>query len=198
MQKTIAFFDFDGTITTSDTMLELIQYCKGSAAYLSGMILLSPTLILMKAGIISKAAAKEKMLSHFFGNMPLNDFNEMCHRFIDNRLPSLIRPKAIEKIKEHLANNDKVVVVSASAENWIGKWCTTNGLSCLATKLSVSNNVITGKLAGANCNGEEKVNRIKAAYTLSDYSTIYCYGDTNGDKPMLALATSFIYKPFRN
>ena len=46
------------------------------------------------------AAAKEKMLSYFFGNTSVEDFNEMCHRFIDKRLPSLIRTKALDKIKE--------------------------------------------------------------------------------------------------
>ena len=48
-----------------------------------------------------------------------------------------------------------------------------------------------------NNNAEEKVARIKAAYNLADYDEIYCYGDSNGDKAMLALGTKAFYKPFR-
>lgn len=197
MQKTIAFFDFDGTITTKDTMLELIKFSNGKAAYYFGMIKLSPHLIALKLKFISATKAKEKMLAHFFGGDNLNTFNEKCKRFSKNILPLLIRPLAINKIKEHLNNNHEVVVVSASAENWVSLWCLQNNIEYIATRLEVTDDKITGKLSGPNCNGEEKVNRIKDKYILSEYSTIYCYGDTKGDKPMLQLATFASYKPFR-
>jgi phosphatidylglycerophosphatase C len=130
--------------------------------------------------------------------MPAEKFNEICHQFILNKLPSLIRPGAIKKIKEHLTNQHEVVIVSASAGNWISKWCNDNGVNYLSSRLEIRNNTITGKLDGANCNGEEKVTRIKSKYNLSAYSTIYCYGDTKADKPMLRLASFAYYKPFRN
>ena len=198
MQKTIAFFDFDGTITTSDTMLELIKFAKGKPAYYLGMIILSPYLIALKCGLITATAAKEKLLSLFFGKIPLTEFNNTCTEFSDKILPGLIRRAALNRIKEHQDNNAEVVVVSASAENWISQWCLRNNINYLATRLEVINGKLSGKLSGPNCNGEEKVNRIKNNYTLSDYSTIYCYGDSNGDKPMLKLATFASYKPFRN
>jgi phosphoserine phosphatase len=56
---------------------------------------------------------------------------------------------------------------------------------------------ITGNLMGNNCNGGEKVIRIKQLYDTQQYDEIYCFGDTGGDKPMLALATQSFYKPFR-
>ena len=197
MQKTIAFFDFDGTITTKDTMLELIKFSKGKPTYYLGMIKLSPYLIALKLKLISATQAKEKMLSYFFGGIDLITFNEQCKKFSETILPKLVRPMAIDKIKEHLNNNYEVVAVSASAENWISQWCIQNNINYLATRLEVINDKLTGKLSGPNCNGEEKVNRIKNKYSLPDYSTIICYGDTKGDKPMLQLATFAYYKPFR-
>jgi phosphatidylglycerophosphatase C len=198
LQKTIAFFDFDGTITTHDTMLELIKFYKGSKAYYLGMIQLSPYLIALKLGLVSATKAKEKMLTHFFNDTNVDVFNEKCRQFIETVLPALIRPAAINKIKEHLAKHHEVVIVSASAENWISQWCVQNGIKCIATKLEILNNKITGKLNGNNCNSDEKANRIKKEYDLSAYSEIYCYGDTKGDKPMLALASFAFYKPFRS
>ncbi len=39
--STIAFFDFDGTITRKDTLFEIIRYQKGPLALYAGMLLLS-------------------------------------------------------------------------------------------------------------------------------------------------------------
>lgn len=196
MARSIAFFDFDGTITRKDTMLEFIRFSKGDTSYYAGMLLLSPWLLAMKAGIISNAEAKERMLAHFFKGLSLGDFNNYCASFIDKALPSLLRPDAMQKIREHQNNGDEVVVVSASAENWVAGWCNANKMACLATRLEVVNDKITGKLSGPNCNGPEKVNRIKANYDPANYESVYCYGDTSGDRPMLSIATHPFYRHF--
>jgi phosphoserine phosphatase len=67
----------------------------------------------------------------------------------------------------------------------------------IASRMEVKDEMITGKIDGRNCHGEEKKRRIQEAFDLSAYQEIYCYGDTKGDKPMLSLATSAFYKPFR-
>lgn len=197
MTRTIAFFDFDGTITRKDTLFEIIRFQKGSRALYLGLIKLSPWLIAMKLRMISNAVTKEKMLTFFFKGTPLHNFQEQCNRFIENQLPSLIRPGALREINKHKQSNTTVVVVTASAENWVEGWCRQNGIICIATKLEVRENKITGKINGRNCNGIEKVNRIKACFQLDRYDTIIVYGDTKGDKEMLSLATFAYYKPFR-
>jgi len=47
-----------------------------------------------------------------------------------------------------------------------------------------------------NCNGKEKVSRIKEAFNLADFETVYAYGDSSGDKEMLAIATHAHFRPF--
>ncbi len=177
-------------------MLELIRFCHGGVAYYRGMLLILPWLVLMKLRIMANHAVKERLLTHFFGGMPLIDFNHHCDRFISQKLPGLIRRDALAKIQEHLSGGHEVVVVSASAENWISGWCSSQGLFCIATRLAVKDQFITGKLEGLNCNGAEKVNRIRHAYNLMDYGTVYCYGDTPGDKPMLQIASKAFYRVF--
>ena len=197
MKKSIAFFDFDGTITYKDTLFEIIKYQKGGLALYLGLIKLSPWLIAMKLQIISNEIAKQKLLTHFFKDIQLADFQKKCNVFIAQKLPHLIRPRALQQIKEHLQNNTIVAVVSASAENWIEGWCRQNNIICIATKLEIREGKITGKIEGKNCHGLEKINRIKAHFRLDEYETISAYGDTKGDKPMLSLATFAHYKPFR-
>jgi phosphatidylglycerophosphatase C len=197
VNKRIAFFDFDGTITTRDTLLEVIKFYKGNFKFYLGFVLNAPFILAWKAGIISNQAAKEKMLRFFFGKIPLPIFQQRCDEFADTQIPSLIRPKALLEIEKLKAAGTEIVIVSASAENWIAAWCTANNLQLTGTKLQVENGLLTGKIEGVNCHGEEKVNRINKAFDLSEYDEIYCYGDTKGDKPMLRLATFSFYKPFR-
>jgi len=197
VNRAIAFFDFDGTITTKDTLLEFIRYVKGDAAFFTGFLIHSPILILYKLQIISNQFAKEMMLRYFFGKMDVAVFNNHCDKFINNKLPGLIRPKALHEIKKLQEGGATVVVVSASPENWLKSWCIAAGTECIATKLVIANNKITGKIDGKNCHGEEKVNRIRSAYRLDEYSSVYAYGDTPGDRHMLSLATIKFYKPFR-
>jgi phosphatidylglycerophosphatase C len=197
MKKRIAFFDFDGTITTKDTLLEIIKYQKGMARFYMGFLLNAPFLIAYKLKIISNQRAKERMLTHFFSGMPVAAFQEKCDAFADTVLPSLIRKKALTEIEKLKTLGAEVVIVSASAENWIQNWCKKHDLQLIATRLQQKDNKLGGRIEGLNCYGEEKVRRIREQFPLTDYQEILCYGDTSGDKPMLALGTVRFYKPFR-
>ncbi len=192
----IAFFDFDGTITTRDSMIELIKFHHGKLNLYAGLTVLSPWMIAMKLKLISNQKAKEKLLTWFFKDYSTDDFSKICKSFIQKKLSTIINPEAIQKINEHKKNGNEVVVVSASATNWIEGWCKENNLKCIATQLEDVDDKITGKLAGINCNYNEKANRILKEYNLNNYSAIYCYGDTKGDKAMLQLATHAFYRTF--
>ena len=198
VKKRIAFFDFDGTITTRDTMIELIKFHVGNISFYTGLLALSPFLVAMKLKLISNVAAKERMLAYFFRNMRVDDFEKLCIDFSTTAIPGLLRPQAVATIEEHKRNGVEVVIVSASGRQWVQHWSAKNNLVLISTTLEEKNGKITGKLNGANCHGEEKVRRIKEAFKLDDYKDIFCYGDTSGDRPMLKLATHAYYKPFEN
>jgi phosphatidylglycerophosphatase C len=195
--KKIAFFDFDGTITTKDTLLEIIKFQKGKAWFCMGFLLNSPFLVAYKMGLISNQKAKERILTFFFGKTALDHFQKNCDEFALSELEGMIRPKAILEINQLKKKGFEVVIVSASASNWLKEWTSRNNLSLIATELEVRSQKITGKIIGKNCYGEEKVMRIKKNYDLNDYQEIYCYGDTRGDLPMLSLSTIKFFKPFR-
>jgi HAD superfamily hydrolase (TIGR01490 family) len=192
----IAFFDLDGTVTSKDTLPALLKFIKGKIRYYAGLIILSPVLTLYVLGFISNHRAKEILLSHFLKGMDLDKFNFLCRKFVETKLPFLLRKEALHEIRRHIKNNTQVVIVSASPENWVLPWCNRYNIACIATKLEVVNNRLTGKIEGKNCHGTEKARNILKAYNLSHYSKIYAYGNSRGDLPMLSLATDSYYKPF--
>ena len=137
-------------------------------------------------------------MKHFFKNTPLHEFQRWGNGFATDVLPTLIRPKAAAEIKRLQQSGTTIVIVSAAYESWVQKWTEQNNFQLLATKPEVRDGKITGGIAGKNCHGLEKVRCIKEAYALDQYDTILAYGDSEGDKPMLELATEPHYKPFRD
>ncbi len=74
MNNKIALFDFDGTITTADSLIKFIRHAKGDMQTTLGMLLLSPMLIVYKLKLIPNYKAKQMMLSYFFKSMSEEQF----------------------------------------------------------------------------------------------------------------------------
>jgi phosphatidylglycerophosphatase C len=211
----IAFFDFDGTITDRDSLLEFIKYSKGPGRFWFGFACCSPWIVAWKAGLISNQRAKERVLRYFYRRLPVTEFEAICLDFAQRRLPELIRPKAAGEIRKLQEEGFSVVIVSASPGNWIEPWAKAAGAGLIASRLETmktmemkgevlagrdvltGREVLTGRISGKNCHGEEKVRRIRADYRLDDFGAIYAYGDSKADLPMLALGTRTFFKPFR-
>lgn len=194
--KKLAIFDFDGTITKKDSFLEFIKFYRGVFKFYLGFGLLSPLLILYIFKIIPNWKAKETVLGYFFGNEEVAVFSLKCKAFAESKLPLLTKESALRAIEKHKLEGDRVVVISASAENWLSYWCQKHGLELIATRLEVKGSKITGKIDGFNCYGKEKKNRLEEFLDIKEYEEIYVYGDSNGDKEILAMATHPFYRHF--
>jgi phosphatidylglycerophosphatase C len=196
--KTLALFDFDGTITKKDSLIQFIRFGMDDAKFIWGMAVLFPMLIAYKLKFIQNYKAKQYMVAHFFNGMSEQRFNQVANEYSLNHIQSILRPKAMEKIAWHKRRGHKVVIVSASIENWLKPWCDENNLGLIATRIEIKNRIVTGGFLTKNCYGIEKSNRVNKTYNLSEYDHIYSYGDTRGDKELLALADESFYKPFRD
>jgi phosphatidylglycerophosphatase C len=197
MKSNLALFDFDGTISKTNSMIEFLKFYKGSQKLILAFVKHTHWIILMYLGIVAKWRVKEKIWISLFSNTHLETFNEVSTSFSLEILPSILYKSAVNQIKQHKINHDRIVVVSASAENWLKPWCDMQQIELISTRLEVKNGVVTGKIDGKNCNGKEKAKRIKQAINLNEYDSIYAYGDSAGDKQMLALATYTYYKNFK-
>ncbi len=197
MKRRIAFFDFDGTITTKDSLLSFIFFRYGKWRTCIGLLMVSPYYALYVLKLISAQTAKGKVFRQFFKNEKTEEFAKACDQFVKEELPALERPKALNEIRRLKDEGAEVVIISASPENWLIPWTKQFNATVISTKLETKDGKLTGRIEGNNCRGKEKVRRILQSYDLNAYDEIYAYGDTKGDKPMLGLATFRFYKPFR-
>jgi HAD superfamily hydrolase (TIGR01490 family) len=195
--KNLALFDFDGTITKKDTLLEFIKFSHGLFKFYMGFFAHMHYLVLMKLNLYDNSKVKEKILIWFFRGIELNELNQKAIEFTDLKLTELVNEEALERIISHISNGDTVYVISASPENWIRPWAQSLGVNLIGTKLEVVAEKITGQISGKNCYGIEKVKRLKELENLSDYDSIYAYGDSRGDKELLEIAQHKFYRKFK-
>lgn len=196
--NSLALFDFDGTITQKDTFIAFIKFTHGNAAYWMGLWILSPYLALYALKLIRNDKAKTFMFKYFYGGWEYDRFKKAGEDFCEKILPTILRKSAIEKIQFHKEKDHRIILVTASAKEWIAPWCKKIGIEIISTEVEIINDKISGQLSTANCYGPEKVNRIKSVLKTEEYTTIYAYGDSNGDKEMLALAQQPHYKYFND
>ena len=192
--KKIYAFDFDGTITTKDTLIEFIRYAKGSMALGLGFMRYAHLLVLMKIGLYPNYKAKQKVFAHFFKDTTLDDFNALCKAFAASS-SHLLRPNAIEAINHAIKEGSEVLIVSASIDNWVQPFFPQ--VKVVGTQIEVIDGKLTGRFLSKNCYGQEKVNRILSLYPNRQDYHLTAYGDSRGDREMLAFADESYFKPFR-
>ena len=118
--KKFIFSDFDGTLTTKDSMMSIIIYQRGRLGLVLALLRILPWLILMFMGRYSNQRTKEQLLHHCFGRMTVEEFNDLCQRFADSHR-HILRNNLYDKLVDAKANGDEVVVVTASPENWVSR-----------------------------------------------------------------------------
>ena len=65
MKHKLYCFDFDGTLTTKDSMIELIRYAHGTKGLILGLLANIWYLVMMKLHLYPNWRSKERILAHF-------------------------------------------------------------------------------------------------------------------------------------
>lgn len=207
MKKKVYLFDFDGTLTCADTLLEFIRYACGRRRFFIGFALFSPLLVLMKLHLYPNYRAKQRLFAWYFKGMSIDNFDLVCRRFAHHN-QRLMRHKALDKLREIFHNNETLCVVSASIDNWVRPFfdniskASRSDFRVIGTEVEVdTDGVLTGRFRTHNCYGAEKVRRVLEAMpqlksSRQDFWVVAC-GDSRGDKELLEFADEAHYKPFR-
>ncbi len=186
-------FDFDGTISKSDSMFDFLKTIHGLPYFYFLLFKAVPIFVCYKLKIINKDKFKDSFLMIF-----LSKFSFSKLEIISNDFSFLYEKKLKSSAIKYINNlkkdkNNEIIIVTASLDIWIKPIAEKLGIKFISTKASFNNNLYNG-IKGKNCWGKEKVNRIKLAYNLKKYNEIHAFGDSEGDFEMLNIAN---YKNFR-
>ena len=194
--KTVAAFDFDGTITTKDTFMPFLERAFGKTQVRLAMLSLIWEAI--KVGL--RLSTRDKFKELIVGKLFLNETTERL-RIIGHEHAKAIatwyRPGALERIRWHREQGHRLVMVSASLDLYLEPAAKALGFDdLLCTRLSTNHLVFDGRLNGANCRRAEKVRLLESLLgPLRDYE-VYAYGDSAGDTVMLYALHHPFYRPF--
>jgi len=194
----VAAFDFDGTLTRRDTLLPFLLYVVGPIGFFSKIFYLLPILTAYALGLIRNDAAKIKVLRSFLANSEMSALQQKALRFAELKLPFMLRNKAINRFHWHKQQGHRCIVISASLEIYLRPWASIMGFNdILGSQLELnSDGTISGSLKGENCFGPVKMQRLENLLGLRGGYTLYAYGDSRGDKELLAAADFPFYKSF--
>lgn len=187
--NTLAAFDFDGTLTRSDTFGPFLREVCGTAALVGAFAADAPRLVLAGIGAGSRDAAKERMLRRLVGGREHADLVACGRAYGEQIAKRGMRPEMITRMQWHAGAGHEIVIVSASLDLYIERTAEVLGIgTVLCSRMETdADGRVTGRLVGGNCRGPEKLRRIREHFGEDGYE-LWAYGDSAGDAEMLAAA----------
>jgi HAD superfamily hydrolase (TIGR01490 family) len=190
----LALFDFDGTITWSDTWTPFLRTAIRPWRLAVGQVALSPVVVGYRLGVVSASQGRCLAARVAFAGEDAARIRRCGADYAARVLPDTIRPAAIERLEWHRSRGDDVVIVSGSLDVYLKPWCAARQLDCICTTLEERDGRFTGRYVNGDCSGAEKVRRVVRRYDPSRYELVYAYGDSGEDRQLLELAHRKSYR----
>jgi phosphatidylglycerophosphatase C len=193
--RPIVGFDFDGTLTVRDSFNAFLLWNAGPAQAILCVARLAPA-VLRYLFDRDRARLKSAALRVFLRGKSLAWAQGRAETFA--KRARLLRPDALTCWENWRARGAQLVIVTASPDFIVAPFARRLGASLLiATRVDTDDRErLTGALLGRNCRGAEKVARLREVFG-PDVRLEAAYGDTSGDREMLALAQSAGLKVFK-
>jgi phosphatidylglycerophosphatase C len=187
--RTVVALDLDGTLTRSDTLLPFLWRACGRRRTAAALLAQSLLIVRSLVGSASRHDSKERLLGRLLRGRPVADLEKAADAFADSVVANGMRPDMLERIDRHRRQGHELVIVSASPELYVQSLGRRLGVDAvIGTRLEVDQTGrLTGRLEGLNCRGPEKAARLRT-WLGEDRAVTWAYGDSEGDRELLALA----------
>lgn len=184
----VAAFDFDGTLTTSDTLVPFLRAVVGTRDLAVAAIVNAPRFALAAVNDGARDAAKAAVFRRVLTGRLESGLRTLGERYADHVVTHRLRSGMPERIDWHRGQGHEVVIVSASPTLYLDAVGGRLGVNAvIATELEVGpDGTLTGEILGANVRRAEKVRRLEA--WLGSEAEIWAYGDSTGDRELLERA----------
>jgi HAD superfamily hydrolase (TIGR01490 family) len=194
--KRLFLYDFDGTITTKDSLFDFLKFSTNSFKYYLVFCAFIPFFLGAKLNLFQKGDVKRRFISFFLKGKSKHELTKISQAYLQHIIKRpMFREAALNSIRKHKDEGD-VYLVSASLDIWltpIAKWLDI-GLIC--TKASYSKDIYNGQFDTPNCNYDEKVIRVNDEIDMDEYQWKVYHGDSSGDLAMKDLVDEYHHQLF--
>jgi phosphatidylglycerophosphatase C len=187
--RTVAAFDFDGTLTRRDSLVPFLARVCGWPRVLMALAVVAPRYALVLAGRGDRDRTKEHLLTRCLRGRSHDRVVAMGAAYGADLARDRIEQSVRRRVLWHRAQGHDVFIVSASLDVYldtVGRMLDAKTVLC--TRLEVDERgLCTGRMLDGNCRGAGKAERLREH--LGDGPTeLWAYGDSEGDREMFAMA----------
>ena len=193
--KKLYLFDFDGTLTYKDTMFLFLKFYNPQKFYYQ-FALHIPLFILLKLKLADAEKVKKSLISSVLKGEKQSRREQKSQEFFDKFNTKIIRENALDFIKNIDRNQTESYIVTASLDIWVKPFAEMLQMKLLATTAEFEDGIFTGNFTGKNCNGAEKRCRIEEEFAGRKFDKTIAFGDTSGDREMMAWADESEFRFF--
>lgn len=187
----VAAFDVDGTLTTGDSVVPFLRRATGTGDLVRAFVM-RPLATVGAALRRDRDGLKALAIGALRGRR-WSDLLTLGEAYAVELTTRRLRADTVERLEWHRERGHRIVLVSASLRPYLVPLGTKLGVDAvLCCEIEVAEGIVTGRLAGLNCRGPEKLRRLHEWLTgqgLADRAEIWAYGDSVGDRELLAGAT---------
>jgi len=183
----LAAFDFDGTLVPGDSLPRYLSLLLGRDRF-AGVLGRALPAMFSRYRSTGRDGAKAALLARAVAGVPVAHAAQVAERFA-SQLAGEIRPEMVERLAWHNREGHRTVLVSASLALYLEPFGRLTGFDhAIATKLEVGpEGLLTGRLLGENVRAAQKA-LLLGRLVGSEPVTLWAYGDSRGDREMLAMA----------
>ena len=202
-RRVVAAFDFDGTITDRDTLVPFLVLAFGRARVAATFATLPLTGLGWLLRLVPIDTFKRRVLRRLVARAPAGRLRALGETHV-RAVWRWLRVEAVERIEWHRAQGHRLVLVSSTLDLYLAIVAKDLGFDdLLCTRLAVEEGRdgverFTGLLDGADCTGAEKLRRLQALVGGLHDVELHAYGDSDGDRELLAAADHPHFRPFRH
>jgi HAD superfamily hydrolase (TIGR01490 family) len=203
--KKVAFFDVCNTIASVSTLDDFVEHFLLSPKrntigkrIVVQLIVLKILKFLRSFRLIRGVWYKHYLLSRFRGYSEA-DLAPLVQRYVEEHLSHMLKYEIVRRLKEFQSNGFDVYLVSGALDVYLKPLASLLKTDLISTELEKNEKgIYTGRIAGDECSGLNKVVRIMATVASKkiNWKESVAFGDSFLDVPMLSLVgKAFVVDP---
>lgn len=199
-RRRVAAFDFDGTLTTGDTLVPFLYRVSGPRQFAMVSAKLGLKGSLRRIPITDRDHVKELMIRDLLGGREEADLRALGREYATGILANRMNDAVVQRLRDHVDRGDEVLLVSASLVYYLDPIAEHFGIDAvIAVEPTSVDGTLDGSLTYPNVRAEQKAIRLSewlsakndsddAAQPSQSQVELWAYGNSSGDHELLDMA----------